>query len=36
MALGREMRSETILSSGDFGKSAFTFERQGHVLVSSA
>jgi signal transduction histidine kinase/ActR/RegA family two-component response regulator len=35
MALGREMRSETILSSGDFGKSAFTFERQGHVLLSS-
>ncbi len=35
MALGREMRGETILSSGDFGKSAFTFERQGHVLLSS-
>jgi signal transduction histidine kinase/ActR/RegA family two-component response regulator len=35
MALGREMRSETIVSSGDFGKSAFTFERQGHVLLSS-
>jgi signal transduction histidine kinase/ActR/RegA family two-component response regulator len=35
MALGREMRRETILSSGDFGKSAFTFERQGHVLLSS-
>src|SRR5580765_6085383 len=35
MALGREMRSETILSSGDLGKSAFTFERQGRVLLSS-
>jgi signal transduction histidine kinase/ActR/RegA family two-component response regulator len=35
MALGREMRRETILSSGDFGKSAFTFERHGHVLLSS-
>ena len=35
MALGREMRSETILGSGDLGKSAFTFERQGRVLLSS-
>jgi signal transduction histidine kinase/ActR/RegA family two-component response regulator len=35
MALGREMRRETILSSGDFGKSAFTFERQSRVLLSS-
>jgi signal transduction histidine kinase/ActR/RegA family two-component response regulator len=35
MALGREMRRETILSSGDFGKSAFTFERDGRVLLSS-
>ena len=35
MALGREMRRETILTSGDFGKSAFTFERQGRVLLSS-
>ena len=35
MALGREMRRETILSNGDSGKSAFTFERQGHVLLSS-
>ncbi|HKV79901.1 MAG TPA: ATP-binding protein [Candidatus Sulfotelmatobacter sp.] len=35
MALGREMRRETILSGGDFGKSAFTFERDGHVLLSS-
>ena len=35
MALGREMRRETILGSGDFGKSAFTFERQGRVLLSS-
>jgi signal transduction histidine kinase/ActR/RegA family two-component response regulator len=35
MALGREMRSETILSSGDLGKSAFTFERRGRVLLSS-
>lgn len=35
MALGREIRRETILSSGDFGKSAFSFERQGYVLLSS-
>ena len=35
MILGREMRRETILSSGDFGNSAFTFERDGHVLLSS-
>jgi len=35
MALGREVRREAILDSGDFGKSAFTFERQGHVLLSS-
>jgi len=35
MMLGREMRRETILSSGDFGKSAFAFERDGHVLLSS-
>lgn len=35
MAIGREMRRETILSSGDLGNSAFTFERQGHVLLSS-
>ena len=35
MALGREVRRETMLRSGEFGKSAFTFERQGHVLLSS-
>ena len=35
MALGREMRRETILGSGDLGKSGFSFERQGHVLLSS-
>lgn len=35
MALGREIRPETILRSGAFGKSAFTFERQGRVLLSS-
>ncbi len=35
MILGREMRRETILSSGDFGNSAFTFERDDHVLLSS-
>lgn len=35
MALGREIRREPILNSGAFEKSAFTFERQGHVLLSS-
>jgi len=35
MALGREIRSETILNGADFGKSAFTFERKGRVLLSS-
>jgi signal transduction histidine kinase/ActR/RegA family two-component response regulator len=35
MALGREIRRESLLNSGDFGKSAFTFERQGRVLLSS-
>ena len=35
MALGHEVRRETILNSGDLGKSAFTFERQGRVLLSS-
>jgi signal transduction histidine kinase/ActR/RegA family two-component response regulator len=35
MALGREVRSETMIRSGEFGKSAFAFERQGHVLLSS-
>ena len=35
MALGREIKRESILSSGAFGKSAFTFERQGRVLLSS-
>ena len=35
MALGHEIRRETILNSGDLGKSAFTFERKGRVLLSS-
>ena len=35
MALGREIRRESLMGSGDFGKSAFTFERQGKVLLSS-
>jgi signal transduction histidine kinase/ActR/RegA family two-component response regulator len=35
MALGREIRRESLMNSGDFGKSAFTFERQGKVLLSS-
>ncbi len=35
MALGREIRRDTILRSGALGKSAFTFERQGRVLLSS-
>lgn len=35
MVLGREIRRETMSRSGDFGKSAFAFERQGHVLLSS-
>src|SRR5437879_8365291 len=34
MALGREMRRESILSSGDLGKSDLTFERDGRVLLS--
>jgi signal transduction histidine kinase/ActR/RegA family two-component response regulator len=35
MALGREIRPESLVNSGDFGKSVLTFERQGHVLLSS-
>jgi signal transduction histidine kinase/CheY-like chemotaxis protein len=35
MVLGREIRPETILRSSDFGGSAFSFERQGRVLLSS-
>ena len=35
MALGREIRRESILNGGAFEKSAFTFERQGQVLLSS-
>lgn len=35
MALGREIHPESLVNSGDFGKSALTFERQGHVLLSS-
>jgi len=35
MALAHEIKRESILSGGAFGKSAFTFERQGQVLLSS-
>lgn len=35
MALGREIRRDAILNSGAFERSAFTFERQGRVLLSS-
>ena len=35
MALGREIKNEPILSDGAFGRSAFIFERQGSVLLSS-
>jgi signal transduction histidine kinase/ActR/RegA family two-component response regulator len=35
MALGREIRRDSILNGGAFEKSAFTFERQGRVLLSS-
>jgi len=35
LALGHEMRADSILSSGSFGKSAFAFERQGKLLLSS-
>lgn len=35
MALGREIRQDAILGSGAFEKSAFTFEREGRVLLSS-
>jgi signal transduction histidine kinase/CheY-like chemotaxis protein len=35
MALGREIKNEPILSDGAFGRSAFIFERQGTVLLSS-
>jgi signal transduction histidine kinase/CheY-like chemotaxis protein len=35
MVLGREIRSDTMLRNGDFGVSAFSFERQGRVLLGS-
>jgi signal transduction histidine kinase/ActR/RegA family two-component response regulator len=35
MALGREITGQSIANSGAFGKSAFIFERQGRVLLSS-
>src|SRR5579862_8611809 len=35
MALGREIHPESLVNNGDFGKSVLTFERQGHVLLSS-
>jgi signal transduction histidine kinase/ActR/RegA family two-component response regulator len=35
MALGREIRPESLVNSGDFGKSTLIFERKGHVLLSS-
>jgi hypothetical protein len=35
MALGREIKRDSILKSGALGKSQFTFERDGHVLLSS-
>lgn len=35
MVLGREIHGETIFRTGDFDGSAFSFERQGHVLLSS-
>jgi signal transduction histidine kinase/CheY-like chemotaxis protein len=35
MALGREVSPQAIVDSGAFGKSAFVFERQGTVLLSS-
>src|SRR5215469_1642028 len=35
MALGREIKSDSVLSDGAFGRSAFWIERQGHLLLSS-
>jgi len=35
MVLGREIHGESILRNGDFGGSRFSFERQGHILLSS-
>jgi HAMP domain-containing protein len=35
MALGREVSPQSIVESGAFGKSAFAFERQRNVLMSS-
>jgi len=35
MALGREIRRDSILNGGAFEKSAFTFERHSRVLLSS-
>ncbi len=35
MALGHEITRASLLNSGDFGKSAFSLERDGRVLLSS-
>lgn len=35
MALGREIKNDSILNDGAFGRSAFWIERRGHVLLSS-
>ena len=35
MTLGREIKSDPILSDGAFGRSAFIFERQDAILLSS-
>jgi len=35
IALGREVSTQTIVGAGAFGNSAFTFERQGSVMLSS-
>jgi signal transduction histidine kinase/ActR/RegA family two-component response regulator len=35
IALGRELTARSIVASGAFGKSAFAFERNGEVIVSS-
>ena len=35
MVLGREIKTESLMRTGIFGSSAFLFERDGHVLLSS-
>jgi signal transduction histidine kinase/CheY-like chemotaxis protein len=35
IALGRELSTESIIDTGAFGKSAFTFKRNGSVILSS-